>query len=243
MQKLKTYLFACCCLLMLSLVSCETDSFEPVPKKARTYLHFLNAYSGVGAVDLELTTYNQTQAVADGLGFLQAWPQNGYASLLITPGQDSIASISSLTMDVLDHQSKTSVIPSRVLKLAPDVFTTYCLIDSFGKPMVVRTADRIEEEPKGPNALMRFMNISPNALSVSLEVKEDSIAIERLNFLNYSGFKSIPRGTYTFYYVNDFTQRLIDSIPNVEIRQGHVYSFYLVNNNNIPIGGYEILDQ
>ncbi len=87
------------------------------------------------------------------------------------------------------------------------------------------------------------MNLSPSALSVSLEFKEDTLAIERLTFLNYSGFKSLESRIHTAYFVNDFTNKIIDSVPRINIQPRHTYSFYLVNHNGVPLGGYEILDQ
>lgn len=243
MQHLTTLcsVFLSICLLV-GIGACTPDPFPPVPKKERTFVHVLNVYGGTGGVDLQITNYNQAQTVANNLRFQEAWPSSGYADLLITPGADSLATISELTLDILDHQSQEALVPERSLQFPGGTYSTICLIDSFGKPMVVRTADRLKEA-QGTESLVRFMNLSPNALSVSLEFKTDTMMIERLTFLNYSGFKSAQSGSQTVYFVNDFTHSIIDSLTNVRFLPRHSYSFYLVNHNGVPVAGYEILDQ
>lgn len=242
MRSFKTSFFPLFCILIL-LTACQNpDPFPPVPKKERALLHVLHAYAP-NKIDLKIDQYDQTTKVADGLNFLEAWPASGYASLLVTPGADSTTSISQLKLQIVDHVTKEELVLVPDFELKSEFPTTICIIDSFGKPIVVRTADEYSEDIKAGNAQLRFINLSPNALSVSMVAKNDSFLIDNFNFLNYSEFKQLPQGVRTFYFVNDFTDKKIDSLVNIDIRAQHTYSFFLVNDHNKPVAGYEILDQ
>ncbi|MEM6347514.1 MAG: hypothetical protein AAF927_26745 [Bacteroidota bacterium] len=242
MRSFKTFCFSFFCSLIL-LTACQNpEPFPEVPKKERALLHVLHAYAPQ-KIDLEITQYQQANTVADGLDFLESWPTAGYAALLVNPSEDSAANSQELAINILDHNSKDVLVPTPEFRLSEEFPTTLCIIDSFGSPMVVRTADDYSDEMEPGNGQIRFLNLSPSVLSVSLVAKNDSFAIENFNFLNYSEFEQIPQGRKTFYFVNDFTDERIDSIVNIDIRSRHTYSFFLVNDENRPIAGYEILDQ
>ncbi|MFK7925366.1 MAG: hypothetical protein AB8H47_25650 [Bacteroidia bacterium] len=242
MRSLKTSCFSLFCIVILLSACQNPDPFPPVAKKERALLHVLHAFAP-NKIDLKIDQYDQSTKVADGLDFLQAWPASGYASLLVTPGVDSTSSISQLKLQIIDHVTKEELVKVPDFELKSELPTTICIIDSFGKPIVVRTADEYLDDVEAGNAQVRFLNLSPNALSVSMAAKNDSFLIDNFNFLNYSEFKQLPQGVRTFYFINDFTNNKIDSIVNVDIRSRHTYSFFLVNDHNKPVAGYEILDQ
>ncbi|MDX2249932.1 MAG: hypothetical protein SF052_24320 [Bacteroidia bacterium] len=228
-------------LLVLTLtVACEEQTFKPIPPRERTFLHFLNVYSGYPAVDIRLTSYEEARTVADGVTFKGAWPSSGYASMLTTPDPDSIDGKGGITIEFLDHATKDPVVPARTLKLAADVNSTICLVDSFGKPLIVKTVDNFPEKVAG-KALVRFMNLNYAALSVSLYSSDDSVNISKLNFLNYSSFAETTPSTKTFFFKNDFSGNIIGTISNVNLEAGKVYSFYLTNQSGTPSVGYEVL--
>lgn len=237
--------FAVCLLIgtMFFVFSCKDPSFEPLPPKERTFLHVLNLYDGLNAgVDLRLRTFDETRIIKEGLKFTQAWPPSGYASLLTSVNPDSANGESGVFMDVVDHNTKDLVVPARTMKLAAETYATICLIDSFGKPLLVKTIDNLDPVPNG-YANIRFMNLNSALLSVSLVSKNDSLKIEKLNFLNYSGFEPIETGVHTLYFVNDFSGDRVDSIKNIELKAGKTYSTFLSNQGGAPKGGYEVLDQ
>lgn len=230
-------------LLLISLAltsACNEETFKPIPKRERTFLHFLNVYSGNPSVDIRLTSFEEIRTVADGVTFKQAWPSSGYASLLTTPDPDSIDGKGGITIEFLDNSTKKPVVPARTLKLAADVYSTICLVDSFGKPLIVKTVDNLPDQVPG-KAVVRFMNLSYTALSVSLESSDDSVSISKLNFLNYSSFLETQPGKKTFFFKNDFSGNIIGTISNLELQAGKAYSFYLTNQSGSPSVGYEVL--
>ena len=228
--------------MLLGLIACEPEPFDPIPAKERTYFHLLNAYSGFSGVDIKLLSFDEKRNLVDDFGFKESWPKNGYASLLTAPDPDSIDGRVGVTFQVFEHQTKTALVTDLSLVLPPETYTTFCLIDSFGKPLLVKTVDNIREVENPQKALLRFMNLEYKALSATMISTDDSVRIEKLNYLNYSTFAEFPIGTKTFHFINDFTGNVIDSIPNVDIRTGKAYSFYLTEGPNGPTADYEILD-
>lgn len=239
------YMKVISCALILGLIflfGCETDDpFGPAPERERTFMHFLNAYSDLSGVDIRLTSFEEKRVVADGVTFKKGWPISGYASLLTTPDPDSVNGKGAITVEFLDTGSKESVVPARTLKLAADVHSTICLIDSFGKPLIVKTVDNFIDPAPG-KALVRFMNLDYKTLSVTLYSSDDSVRIPRLNFLNYSTFNETEPGEKDFIFFNDFTGNVLGTIQNVDLKARKAYSFFLTNKDGTPSVGYEILD-
>ncbi|MEZ4826009.1 MAG: hypothetical protein R3C61_06905 [Bacteroidia bacterium] len=233
--------FSALLLLALALTAgCEEETFKPIPPRERTFLHFLNVYSGIPAVDIRLISFEEKRTVADAVTFKNAWPSTGYASMLTTPDPDSIDGKGGITIDFLDSNTKKPIVPARTLKLAADVNSTICLVDSFGKPLIVKTVDNMPDYVPG-KAFVRFMNLNYTVLSVSLVSEDDSVSITKLNFLNYSSFSETSPGTKKFFFKNDFSGNTIGTISNVDIQAGKVYSFFLTNQSGLPSVGYEVL--
>jgi len=230
-------------LLAICWMACNPSDLPDTPIKERTYLHVLNAYSGLpSGVDMRFTYFEKKQMAIDKLTFKESWPPSGYASLLTeVSGDSSEAEPVLVTVDVLDNPSKEALFAPFPLELGAGAKSTVCLIDSFGKPLLVKTIDS-PKEYESQTANIRFMNLNSAMKSVSLHVKADTFRIEKLNFLNYSSYELIPSGTYTFYFVNDFTSNRIDSVSNLSIKSRQAYSFYLTQQGGIPVGAYEILE-
>lgn len=225
--------------------ACEPPGFDPIPPRERTYLHVLNANPQLPGVDLEFRTFDESSLIAQNLGFTRSWPTTGYASLLTGADPENINTSDSnriVFMDVYLPNTSDSVVPTRSLNLSVDGRSTICLIDSFGKPLLVKTVDNYAR-PVGNISNVRFLNLNFNALSVTLETKESGLEIERLNFLNYSSFSQIDAGAYTFYFRDDFSGNILDSISNFTIKPRHTYSFYFTQDGGKNIGGVEILEQ
>jgi len=226
------------------LLACEPPEFAPVPRRERTYLHILNANPTLTGVDVEFRTFDESSLIAQNLGFPRSWPTTGYASLLTGAHPDSLKSDSLrvVFMDVYKPNTTDSLLPTRLLNLSREGRSTICLIDSFGKPLLVKTVDNYQR-PKGDSSNVRFLNLNSNTLSVTLETKDSELEIERLNFLNYSSFSRIGAGIHTFYYRDDFTGKILDSVPNFNVKPRHTYSFYFTQDAGKNLGGVEILEQ
>ncbi|MEM7655909.1 MAG: hypothetical protein AAF399_07260 [Bacteroidota bacterium] len=241
-MKFAHLLYAGLILLAISMFACQTSDLPPAPVKERTYLHVLNAYSGLpDGIDMRFTYFEKKQLAVDRLRFQQAWPPSGYASLLTEVGDSNQSEVVQVMVDVLDNPSKEEIFSSFPLDLTAGAKSTVCLIDSFGKPLLVKTIDT-PKEYESQTANIRFMNLNSTLRSVSLIAKADTFRIPQLNFLNYSSYELIPAGTYTFYFVNDFTGNRVDSVKNVSLKSQQAYSFYLTQQNGFPVGAYEVLE-
>ena len=224
------------------LVACQPTELPEAPDRERTYLHVLNAFDGLPrGFDMRFTYFEKKQLAVDGLRFREAWPPSGYASLLTEVPTDSTQETVKVLVDVLNNFDKSNIYSAFPLELTAGAKSTVCMIDSFGKPLLVKTVDT-PQPYVGSTANIRFMNLNSTLKSTSLLAKADTFRIKQLNFLNYSSYELIPTGTYTFYFVNDFTGNRLDSVANIKLRPRQAYSFYLTQQNGVPVGGYEILE-
>lgn len=229
----------CSVLLLLVGISCnEETQFDPV-NRDRTYLHFLNAFPGQEAVDITFETFDEVQEVASELRFLESWPNNGYASLLTST--DTINGKGGVVIRVMDHNTGEELVPPIFKNLTGGNQFTFVLMDSLGKPIVVRAIDRVDAED--PAAFVRLMNVNRFVQSASLQTKSGDEVIRSLNWLNYSSYQSVIPQTYTFYIMNDQTGVPLDSIPNVRLKFNKSYSFFLTHDAaGNPVAGLRELD-
>lgn len=241
-MKEKSYLYWIIPCLLGMILACQPTELPEPPERERTFLHVLNAYSGLpSGFDMRFSYFEKKQLAVDGLTFKQAWPPSGYASLLTEVPTDSSQETVNILVDVLNNFDKSNIYEGFPLDLTAGAKSTVCMIDSFGKPLLVKTIDT-PLEYEGSTANIRFMNLNSVLKSTSLIAKADTFRIPQLNFLNYSSYQLIPAGTYTFYFINDFTGNRLDSVSNIKIKARQAYSFYLTQQNGVPVGDYEILE-
>ena len=223
------------------LLSCEEDPFEPLPERERAGLHVLNVFSDVQSVDIRLESFEETRRVAERLRFGESWPQTGYATLATSPEPADSNTTGGTIIKVLDNADKSEIVRSRPIGLIGGSNASYCLVDSFGSPLLVKTVD-LQEEVKGDSANVRFMNLNSFILSCSLRSADGSIVISNMNFLTFSKFEKVGTSRQTFYFIDDFSGFRLDSIPNFKIEPRKAYSFYLAQQQGESVGGVEILD-
>lgn len=231
-------------LLFLSVIgflSCEDNPLTPFPERERAGLHVLNVYGGVNAIDLRLESFEETRRIAEGIRFGESWPGTGYASLATSPEPADSNTIGGTVIKVLDNADKSELVPNRPIGLIGGSNASYCLVDSFGTPLLVKTVD-VFPDVKGDTVNIRFMNLNGFILSCSLLSADGAVLISNMNFLNFSKFYQVPAARQTFYVVNDFTGTVIDSIPDFQIQARKAYSFYLAQSNGDAFADVEILD-
>ncbi|MEL6135228.1 MAG: hypothetical protein AAFR59_17865, partial [Bacteroidota bacterium] len=200
-------------LLGILLWSCTPEIEAPLPQ-TRYNLRFMNFNSRAEPVDIRLREGTTSQIATDDLGFEDFWPIDGYASLLVT-ARDTFSEVDSTLLtylDILDNRTKEVLfepIELGIFKFPSSV----AIIDSFGKSIVIQTADDFEI-PEGGFSTFRFFNFNQNFSSVSLEIKNDTVLTRSNAFLNSSGFLTTTSGKKTLYFVNNLSRTIIDSIPN-----------------------------
>lgn len=229
--------------VLLLWTACETPVFEAPAPRERTYLHFLNANDAYPSIDVEVNSYEQDQLWARDLAFLESWPKGGYASLLTVPDEDTLNNIQGgIEVEIREAGTSNVLVPSTMLKLNADIQATLCLVDSFGKPILVKTID-IMPEKTGELAHIRFMNVNSYHLSVSLVVQGEDVQIQNLNFLNYSSFRTLEEGRYTFQFVDDFSGKVLVSLEDMEVKRHQVYNFLLTHQGGQAVGDVERLER
>ena len=240
MKNLMKVALLTCLVSILALSACEEEApFEEIDR-SRTYLHFLNAFPGSESVDITFETFDNNRTVAKDVPFSDSWPNNGYANLLTSP--DTLNGQGGVLIRVLDHNTQEELVPPLYKNLGAEGQFTFVLVDSFSKPVLVKAIDNLDEEFNPGNAYARFMNINRHVQSSSLVNQLGEEVLRGLNYLNYSTFQQIDPGTYTFYFVDDISGAKLDSVSNVQIRLGKIYSFYLTHQQARPVGGLKIME-
>ncbi|MEO0473616.1 MAG: hypothetical protein AAF206_28655, partial [Bacteroidota bacterium] len=172
------------------LFGCDQQApFDPAPEKGRAPVHFLNLNDNFGPVDVQVNGSGSVRTVATRLDFEEGWQQNGYASLLVEL-PDTAYETDSLFVEVLSHDDQLQIEPEKALDAVANLPLSFYLIDSFGTPIIIE-AEGSNEAPAGNFSMIRFMNLSPNILTVRLEATGDSLAFENYNFLLFSRFEPI----------------------------------------------------
>jgi|GEM_PF-3209558 len=224
--------------VVLILSACDRNNLTPLDPQKRAFLQVVNLYPGAPSMDVFFDLYESSTKITGDLEFLESWPSVGYASLL-TRAQDTLES--DVLLRVVNSTSQDEIIPTESLKLIPEQRTTFCIVDSFGKPILVRTLDLLGTLSE-TQVRVRFMNLSAGTLSASLVARDESIEINGLNFLNYSSFRDMQPGSYDFDIVDDFTGEVIYTLSGVNLLAGKAYSFLLVNDDTGAVGTYYLLE-
>ncbi len=230
--------------IVLALSACTPEEFQkPVAQKRFSY-RFSNLNARVDPIDVRLSTADDVDWLGFDITFEGKEPREGYGSVLVTVDSSQRDSSDVLFFDILDNRSKEPITQglefNSEVSDVTDFPASLFLVDSFGKPVLVRTLDDFDD-PQDGTAGIRFVNMNYLFVSVSLEVKNDTTVIDRKNFLNSSGFEYVGAGNRTIYLRNDLTQTLIDSIPNLTMKAGRVYSVYFTQKMGNPVIGYEKL--
>ncbi|MCI4669297.1 MAG: hypothetical protein MRZ79_14275 [Bacteroidia bacterium] len=246
----KLYLLIAC-LILAGTFACTPETYEaPIPQE-RLYYRFVNLNNRADPIDVRLNSTDGLEWLGYDLKFEENKPGQGYSSVLINVDTfknefTNRDTSQYLFLEILDHRSQKLVVDPLELGTlgqgAGDLPQSWFFIDSFNNPILIRTNDDFES-PKGGKAGIRFVNVNSNYVSVSLVIKESSTSIEQRNFLNSSRFFYPEAGVKTVYFVNDLApgNGIIDSIPDVNLQAGRVYSFYFAQKENEPVVGYYIL--
>lgn len=225
--------------LWLSFSACQrVDDLPEAPVQRRTHVRVFNAYFR-SPVDFRLHTFGgEVRFLTNRLTYGHAWPEGGYASLLTRRGDVQTPAADSIALDVIAYNVDTLLIEQYPENLPPETFASFYVVDSLGKPVMVKTSDDFIQ-PAVNQATYRFINLYPQLNSVSFESQQDTLDFDRFTFLNYSSFASVRSGPRTVRVVNDNTGSPVAPPLDVNLESGGVYVFYLLNDNGNPVFGYE----
>jgi hypothetical protein len=233
------FLLLCGLGLLLSGTACNNaDSFPEVPAQKRTNIRLFNGYFR-SPVDVRLNTFGgEVRFLVNRLTYAHSWPEGGYADLLTRRGDVETSGADSIALDVVAYNIDTFLIEKYPENLPPETFASFYVVDSIGKPVMVKTSDDFIR-PGAGQATYRFINLYPQLNSVSFESSLDTLGFDRFTFLNYSSFASVSSGVRTMRVINDSSGGTIATLEDVDLLSGGVYVFYLLNRNGIPEFNYE----
>ena len=229
-------------LLLLGWSGCQTEPADIFTRQERSHIRFFNAYEN-DAVNIRLETFGQTRFLTDRLRPFRSWPQGSYLSLIprLTSRDTSLQSRDSLRFDVTAYGIDTLLIEDYEETLSRGTFASFYVVDSMGKPIMIKTNDQFGPLQRG-QAAYRFINLYPlfNTVELRSSNRDDGLDFTfSLEYLGYSGFKTVEAGRRSWLAINQRTNATIDSLSRVHLEAGGVYVVYLLNQNGLPLFDYE----
>ncbi|MGS2740979.1 DUF4397 domain-containing protein [Sinomicrobium sp. M5D2P17] len=94
--------------------------------------------------------------------------------------------------------------------------------------------------PGGGNAMLRFINLSPDAPSVDIW-NGDEVLAEDLDFKQASVFIKMDDGTYDFKFTDASTGELLFKSDAMDLYGGRTYTIYAKGYVNPPSGSNDVL--
>jgi hypothetical protein len=126
---------------------------------------------------------------------------------------------------------------SDTMTLRQNVYYTLFLANTAAHPQALLLTDTLKQPASG-DATVRFVNLSPDAGAVDLQVKGTSTTtIANKSFTGHSGFVSVSAGGSFSLQVNSAgTSTALASLSNVNLVNGGVYTIWLfgLKNSSTP---------
>jgi hypothetical protein len=222
MKNLKTPVKRCLQLLcvpgalMLFLSSCIKDNNNYIATPV-AYLSFVQASTDEPPLKFFLNSdlVNNLAAVQYGSSFGYI---NAYAGLRTANFDNALTGAQILSDTMTLHQN---------------VYYTLFLANTAAHPQTLLLTDSLSKPASG-NASVRFVNLSPDAGSVDLQVKgATTTTIANKTFTGHSGFVSVSAGgSYSVQVNSTGTSTALASLSNVNLVSGGVYTIWLYGLKN-----------
>ncbi len=175
-----------------------------------SYIRLLHAVPNAPAVDI----YANGSPIARNLSYRQ------FTEYLAVPG-------TSYNITVFPAGQTVNPILSTIINIpVGSIFT----IAAVGIPSSI-TLLPIEEPriniPAG-NLMLRFVNLSPNAPAVDVEIQGGNIIFGNITYTGITQYIPINPGTYTFSLKISGTGQRILYVPNIRLESGRFYTIYAI---------------
>ena len=204
-------MFGMMCLLAGLLSSClknhDDHYIEPQPA---ALISVINASPDAPQVDFQLDknlVNNNPIRYGHGLDYIRAKPgkRNAVFSVFGSP----------------------QIIKADSISLTVNKFYSIYLSNLKSKADIVLLADSITK-PDAGKATLRFVNLSPDVAPVDLGIKGGAIIAANKAYKGYSAFAPLATNTnYTLEIRKAGTTTVLVSLPNVNLREGSVYTVWL----------------
>ena len=198
------------CLLSMLFTSCLKNNNDYVSPPA-AYVSFFQASPGLEPINLFFNN-NQVNHVplgyGDGIDYFQAY--TGSRTVNIYAANGSGGKLYSDTVTV-----KPNIAYSLYLTGIPANNSLLLIPDSISKPAAGKAA-------------VRFVNVSPDAPSVDLAIKDSAAFVTNKAYKGFSSF--IPKAgnaNYTFEIRQHGTNTVLATLSNITLNSGLVYTIWL----------------
>jgi hypothetical protein len=117
---------------------------------------------------------------------------------------------------------------SDTMTLRQNVYYSLFLANSAAHPQTLLLTDTLNQPTMG-NATVRFVNLSPDAGSVDLQLKgTNTTTIANKSFTGHSGYVAVSAGlSYNLQVNTNGTSTVLASLANVNFNAGGVYTIWL----------------
>jgi Domain of unknown function (DUF4397) len=218
----KPGMFLCSLVLALSLSGCMDDDdnthVEPVPT---AFVSLFHAAPDAPALDvmvgnLKITSFNYTQYT----NYLPFYV--GERALTFNPINADNALIQS-NVSLEENKTYSVFVINKLASIETFVVEDKVAVPASGKTMV------------------RFINLSPDAPAVDINIKDDNSALfQNQAFKQATDFKEIDADTYNFEVKATGSNNVLATVPNVTLREGGIYTIVSRGFNNPPSGNTNI---
>ena len=127
-----------------------------------------------------------------------------------------------------------ATVASDTISLQANDFFTAFAVNTYDNIELVTYRDSLEYPASG-RALVRFINLSPDAAPITINSPSQTF-VTGLEFKEATDFISVPGGTYDFSFTNTATGEAIYTEDDAEVLSGHIYTIYTKGFVVPPVG-------
>ena len=205
----KSSMFVALALGVIGLSSCSTDH-DDIQIPNRGALSIVNASPTKGALDFYIDNQKVNNSAALNFG-----SQTGY--YLVTSGSRT----GKTTL-----AGNAATLHSEKIDMVTDQYQSLYIVNAADSVVYFNTTDKFAQVGTD-KAQVRFINLSPNSPSYSLEIEGDTTAFTNKQYKQLTPFKVVnTKAAVKVNLKDNATNAIVASISNVELKGQNVYTIW-----------------
>ncbi|MBS1520447.1 MAG: DUF4397 domain-containing protein [Bacteroidetes bacterium] len=207
-----------CFLLLLTSCLKSKNDYTPPPVG---YVTFFQAAPDQQPVDLYFNSNKVNQAplnYGDGIDYFQVYP--------------------GLRTVNINNSNSNTLLFSDTARISPNIAYSLFLIENTTQQLGLFLLTDSISKPATGKAILRFINVSPDAPAVDLALKDSTAFVTNKGFKGFSSFIPKTGGqTYNFEIRQHGTNTVLATLSGVTLSSGLVYTIWLHGLANTAIAG------
>lgn len=191
-------------------ITCETLNIWNIGNLPRSYIRVLHAVPDAPNVDV----YADDQLIAEDLAF------GKYTDYISVPEGN-------YEITVYAAGTRSNPVLNNMLTVRPDTIQTIAAVGTLNTIGLLAIPDRMDGSEPG-KALVRFCHLSPNAPAVDITLPDGTILFRNVSFKQLTPYLAVNPMNYTLQVRPTGTSTVVLSVPNVNLRQGMIYTIYAI---------------